>query len=141
MPLTQSEITNLQNDGVFKNNEKMARLNSVLNSPQNRILQNITYNDIKNDTERQMNITGYTKLIQNLTDNEKNNIAEKVIKNYEAMIPTNWVGTPGNESLLEELEELEGGRRKSRRTKRTKRTKRSRSGTKKNRKGSKRRRR
>ena len=64
MPLTQSEITNLQNDGVFKDDQRMARLNNDTNiyiQRDGRLL-NITYDDIKNETVRQMNMAGYTKL-------------------------------------------------------------------------------
>ena len=47
MPLTQSEITNLQNDGVFKADRRMARLNYDIDLYMRRNGYYITYNDIK----------------------------------------------------------------------------------------------
>jgi hypothetical protein len=142
MPLTEDEIYNLSNDGVFGNVEDMNRLNGVLD----RLLQrdiNMTYDNIKEETKLYIDEHYPNKLIIDLTEDEKNNVAQNVINKFEDMIleplipaDNNWIGGPENDVLL-------GGRkRKSRRgTKRSRRGTKRRRGSKRSRRGSKRRRR
>ena len=141
MPLTEDEIDNLKKDGVFGNVEDMNRLNGVLD----RLLQrdiNMTYDNIKEETQLYIDEHYPNKLIIDLTEDEKNNVAQNVINKLEDMIleplipaDNNWVGDSESDVLL-------GGRkRKSRRgTKRKRGSKRKRRGSKRRRKGSKRRR-
>ena len=127
MPLTEDEIYNLRNDGVFGNVEDINRLNGVLD----RLLQrdiNMTYDNIKEETQLYIDEHYPNKLIIDLTEDEKNNVAQNVINKLEDMIleplipaDNNWIGGPENDVLL-------GGRkRKSRRgTKRRRGSKRNR---------------
>jgi hypothetical protein len=134
MPLTEDEIVNLRNDGVFGNVADMNRLNGVLDRLFIRDIS-ITYDDIKEQTQLYIDEHYPNKLIINLTEDEKNNVAQNVINKFEDMIleplipaDNNWIGGPENDVLL-------GGRkRKSRRG-----TKRRRRGTKRRRRGTKRR--
>ena len=141
MPLTEDEIYNLRNNGVFGNVEDINRLNGVLD----RLLQrdiNMTYDNIKEETQLYIDEHYPNKLIIDLTEDEKNNVSQNVINKLEDMIleplipaDNNWVGDSESDVLL-------GGRkRKSRRgTKRKRGSKRKRRGSKRRRKGSKRRR-
>jgi hypothetical protein len=153
MPLTEDEIVNLRNDGVFGNVADMNRLNGVLDRLSSRDI-NMTYDNIKEETQFYIDEHYPNKLIIDLTEDEKNNVAQNVINKLEDMIleplipaDNNWIGGPGDDVLLggRKRKSRRGTKRKSRRgTKRKSRrgTKRkSRRGTKRSRKGSKRRRR
>ena len=141
MSLTENETDNLKKDGVFGNVEDMNRLNGVLD----RLLQrdiNMTYDNIKEETQLYIDEHYPNRLIIDLTEDEKNNVSQNVINKLEDMIleplipaDNNWVGDSESDVLL-------GGRkRKSRRgTKRKRGSKRKRRGSKRRRKGSKRRR-
>ena len=136
MPLTEDEIDNLKKDGVFGNVEDMNRLNGVLD----RLLQrdiNMTYDNIKEETQLYIDEHYPNRLIIDLTEDEKNNVSQNVINKLEDMIleplipaDNNWVGDSESDVLL-------GGRkRKSRRgTKRKRGSKRKRRGSKRRRKG------
>jgi len=142
MPLTEIERNNLRNDGVFGNAGNMHRLNDILD----RLLQrdiSITYDDIKQETQLYIDEHYPNTLIIDLTEDEKNNIAEYVINKFEdiilaPLIPANdnWLGGPENDVLLggRKRKNKRGTKRKSK--KRTKR--RNRRGTKRrNRRGNK----
>lgn len=124
MPLTEIERNNLRKDGVFENVENMRRLNDILD----RLLQrdiSITYDNIKEETQLYIDEHYPNSLIIDLTEDEKNNVAESVINKFEDMIleplvaaHDNWLGGPENDVLL-------GGkkRKNKRRTKRKSRRK------------------
>ena len=142
MPLTEDEIVNLRKDGVFGNVADMNRLNGVLDRLLERNI-NMTYDNIKEETQLYIDEHYPNRLIIDLTEDEKNNVAQNVINKFEDMIleplipaDNNWVGDSESDVLL-------GGRkRKSRRGTKRKRkgSKRRRKGSKRTRKGSKRRR-
>jgi hypothetical protein len=149
MSLTENETDNLKKDGVFGNVENMNRLNTIMIMLQSRGI-NITYNDIKEETQTYVDEHYPNSLIQDLTEDEKNNVAEGVINKLEGMnleplvaAHDNWIGGPENDVLLggRKRKNKRGTKRRSRRgTKRRSRrgTKRSRRGTKRSRRGTKR---
>ena len=135
MSLTENETDNLKKDGVFGNVENMNRLNTIMIMLQSRGI-NITYNDIKEETQTYVDEHYPNRLIIDLTEDEKNNVSQNVINKLEDMIleplipaDNNWVGDSESDVLL-------GGRkRKSRRgTKRKRGSKRKRRGSKRRRK-------
>ena len=123
MPLTEDEIVNLRNDGVFGNVADMNRLNGVLD----RLLQrdiNMTYDNIKEETQLYIDEHYPNKLIIDLTEDEKNNVAQNVINKFEDMIleplipaDNNWVGDSESDVLLggRKRKNKRGTKRKSRR--------------------------
>lgn len=104
MTLTESEINILRNDGAFENVDVMNRLNNEIERLFNARQINITYDDIKKMTQSYINENYPNKLIEQLTNDEKMDVAESVINDIGSMqfegrilqpAHNNWTGNGG----------------------------------------------